>query len=103
MEKELMNIQMTSEEYETYRNYQKELEELRGCKKLDDEIIKSTRDQYHQEFKQRQDWANRAVLAEKKLDKLLDIVHSTMPAKLRLETLVFEIEDFYKDKGCKHD
>ena len=103
MKKELMNIQMTSEEYETYRNYQKELEELRGCKKLDDEIIKNTRDQYHQEFKQRQDWTSRAILAEKKLDKLLDIAHSTMPAKLRLETLVFEIEDFYKDKGYKHD
>lgn len=96
-----MNIQMTSEEYETYRNYQKELEELRGCKKLDDEIIKGTRDSYHKEFNERQEWSKRAVLAEKKLDKLLDIVHSTMSDKLRLETLVFEIENFYKTKETK--
>ena len=90
-----MNIQMTSEEYETYRNCQKELEELRNCKKLDNQIIESTREQYYQEFKQRQEWAKRAVIVEKRLDKLLDIVHSAMPAKLRLETLVSEIESFY--------
>lgn len=87
-----MNIQMTSEEYETYCNCQKELKELRNCKKLDNEIIKSTRDYYHKEFIERQEWSKRAVLAEKTLDKLLDIVHSTMPAKLKLETLAFELE-----------
>lgn len=103
MEKDLLNIQMTSEEYETYRNCQKELEELRNCKKLDNQIIKSTRDQYAQEFKERQAWSKRAVFAEKKLDELLDIVHSTMPAKLRLETLSFKIEEIYKDKDAKHD
>ena len=94
---------MTTEEYETYRNCQNELKDLKSSRELDNQIIKSTRDQYYQEFKQRQDWAKRAGIAEKKLDKLLDVVHSTMPAKLRLETLVFEIEDFYKDKGYKHD
>lgn len=103
MKNELLTIQMTSKEYESYRNYQKELVELRNCKKLDDELIANLRDQYYNEFNERQDWAKRAVFAEKKLDELLDIVHSDMPAKLRLETLTFKIEEIYKDRDYKHD
>lgn len=94
--KELMKIEMTSEEYEHYRNYQKELDEYHNQSKQKDDLIGRLRDQYYQEFVERQNWSKRAVSAEKKIDKLVGIVHSSMPAKLKLETLAWELENLDK-------
>lgn len=92
MENELMTIQMTPEEYKEYRNYQKYMEDMKASEQQRQDMVASLRDQYHTEFVQRMEWSKRAALAELKLKKLTDIIHSSMHAKLQLDNIRYELE-----------
>ena len=92
MENELMTIQMTPEEYKEYAHYQKFKQELLESTKQKENMIANLRDRYYLEFTERQTWSKRAITAETKLEKLLEVVHSSISAKTKLEVLIYEIE-----------
>lgn len=91
METELMKIEMTPEEYQEYRTYQKRLEDVLANQKQKDDMIRGLRDQYHQEFVRRQEEAKRATKAELLLSKLNEIARSNMPKDLMINNLCYLI------------
>lgn len=93
-----MTIQMTPEEYQEYRGYQKKLEDIKSQEKQKETMIASLRDQYHQEFVQRMQWSKRAIKAEQRLAKLKEIMQSTMHSKLQLDNIRYELEKENSDE-----
>lgn len=88
-----MNIQMTPQEYEEYRNYQKLKGDMKNVLELKEHMIASLRDQYHQEFVERQNWSKRAVKVEAKLFKLKRISTFNMPINQKLGLMISELEN----------
>ena len=68
MEKDLMTIVMTPEEYQEYRNFQKIKEDLIALSKTKDREVLITRDLYFQEYQKRRE-------IEQELSKLKAIMN----------------------------
>lgn len=90
---DLMNIQMTPQEYEEYRDYQKLKGDMKNVLEMKEHMIASLRDQYHQEFVERQKQSKRAIIAEAKLLKLKEISGFHMPINQKLGLMISELEN----------
>ena len=60
---------------------------------MKEHMIVSLRDQYHQEFVERQTQSKRAIIAEAKLLKLKEISSFHMPINQKLGLMISELEN----------